>query len=69
MCIMYARVRTSPQLARLCRTRPPGGLASQVCPGGQSTYHADVRAGGYGLMPTLPRRGLGSTLQDGKNLK
>lgn len=46
-----------------------GVFIPQVCPGGKSTYHADVRTGGYGLMPTLPRSGLGATLQDGKNLK
>ncbi|PNW87469.1 hypothetical protein CHLRE_02g144450v5 [Chlamydomonas reinhardtii] len=39
------------------------------CPGGKPAYHPDVTTGGFGLLPTLPRRGMGATLTDGRNLK
>ncbi|PNH05556.1 hypothetical protein TSOC_008158 [Tetrabaena socialis] len=41
----------------------------QGCPGGKPAYHPDVPTGGFGLSPTLPRKGLGQTLTDGRNLK
>ncbi|KXZ42462.1 hypothetical protein GPECTOR_144g725 [Gonium pectorale] len=46
-----------------------GVFIPQGCPGGKPSYHPDVMAGGFGLAPTLPRRGLGQTLVDGRNLK
>ncbi len=39
------------------------------CPGGRPAYHPDVRSGAFGLAPTLPRLGSGTTLRDGRNLK
>ncbi|GLC41521.1 hypothetical protein PLESTB_001002000 [Pleodorina starrii] len=46
-----------------------GLFIPQGCPGGKPAYHPDVTTGGFGLAPTLPRRGLGQTLTDGRNLK
>ncbi|GIL81250.1 hypothetical protein Vretimale_1191 [Volvox reticuliferus] len=46
-----------------------GIFIPQGCPGGKPSYHPDVTTCGYGLAPTLPRKGLGQTLKDGRNLK
>lgn len=46
-----------------------GMFIPQGCPGGKPSYHPDVTLGVYGLAPTLPRKGLGMSLQDGRNLK
>ena len=51
-------------------TRRLGEFVPHMCPGGSpSHYHPDVTNGTFGLNPTLPRKGLGMTLRDGKNLK
>ncbi|KAG2495899.1 hypothetical protein HYH03_006137 [Edaphochlamys debaryana] len=46
-----------------------GIFIPHMCPGGKPAYHPDVTTGGFGMSPTLPRRGLGDSLQDGRNLK
>lgn len=53
---------------------PRNPPCSSLCPPSSplpplSPLNSDVRTGGYGMMPTLPRRGMGQTLADGNNLK
>ncbi|GFR48392.1 hypothetical protein Agub_g10285, partial [Astrephomene gubernaculifera] len=38
-----------------------GIFIPQGCPGGKPAYHPDVTTGGFGLAPTLPRKGVGKT--------
>lgn len=51
------------------RANQIGAFIPHMCPGGKPSYHPDVTTGNYGLKPTLPRMGFGSTLTDGRNLK
>ncbi|EFJ48348.1 hypothetical protein VOLCADRAFT_104737 [Volvox carteri f. nagariensis] len=77
MCQIRPETETTNQAMRMLGTYSSdishaeriGLFIPQGCPGGKPSYHPDVTTSGYGLAPTLPRRGLSQTLTDGRHLK